>query len=213
MVAIISYWKHSSSVCPRGLSGAHPCAACQRTRCGCCRARHFGWGLIMFWMMAGMCIGRIRETRGLLPGSNGKSLPSGVKTGEIQWPYPIRLDLGPLTSFGYEHEVLLLVPVTVDANYRSSQKVDLHAHMDWLACSDMCMPGRADLDLSVPLVTDPSGVTFNSFKVSFDQTRQDIASRDILPSPAMLLFSGKQWQLDIQAPVNGAEGYCFLSFS
>jgi len=138
-------------------------------------------------------------------------LASGVKIGEIQWPYPMRLDLGPLTSFGYEHEVLLLIPVTVDANYRSSQKVDLHAHMDWLACSDMCMPGRADLDLSVPLVTDPSGVTFNNFKVSFDQTRQDLP-KEISSITSHASLSGKQWQLDIQAPVNGADGIAFYPF-
>jgi len=44
-------------------------------------------------------------------------LPSGIKAGEINWPYPQRLSVGPLTSFGYEHEVLLLVPVTIDGSF------------------------------------------------------------------------------------------------
>ena len=62
------------------------------------------------------------------PGDSGLSpkikwhLPSGIKAGDIHWPYPQRLNMGPLTSFGYEHEVLLLVPISVDRNFQSSQR-------------------------------------------------------------------------------------------
>ena len=114
------------------------------------------------------------------PGDAGLSpkikwqLPSGIKAGDIQWPYPQRLSAGPLMSFGYEHEVLLLVPVTVEGNFQSSQMLDLHARVDWLACKEECIPGRAELNLSLPLAADISEVTFNGFKGSFDQTRQDL---------------------------------------
>src|SRR5271166_2774126 len=45
------------------------------------------------------------------PGDSGLSpkvkwqLPSGIATGNIHWPYPHRLNVGPLTSYGYEHDV------------------------------------------------------------------------------------------------------------
>ncbi|MDE2230757.1 MAG: thiol:disulfide interchange protein, partial [Candidatus Omnitrophica bacterium] len=65
------------------------------------------------------------------------SLPPGMKAGNIHWPYPERMDVGPLTSYGYGHEVLLLVPVSVGQNF-SPSNLDLHAHLDWLACGNMC---------------------------------------------------------------------------
>jgi thiol:disulfide interchange protein len=101
-------------------------------------------------------------------------LPSGIKAGDIHWPYPQRINVGSLTSFVYEHEVFLLVPVSVDGNFQSSKDVNLHALVTWLACKNACVLGRAELNLSVPLVKDISGVTFNSFKNSFDQTRQNL---------------------------------------
>jgi len=101
-------------------------------------------------------------------------LPPGIRAGDIQWPYPKRLNLGPITSFGYEHEILLLVPVSVDANFQSSKDVNLHARLNWVACQEVCIPGRAELNLSLPVVTNISGITFNHFKNSFDQTRQHL---------------------------------------
>ncbi len=101
-------------------------------------------------------------------------LPSGIRAGDIHWPYPQRLSVGPLRGFGYEHEVLLLVPVSIDGNFQSSQNVNLHARLDWVACREVCIPGRAQLNLSLPVVTDISGITFNSFKTAFDQTRQKL---------------------------------------
>src|SRR6266513_665480 len=43
-------------------------------------------------------------------------LPPGWKAGELQWPYPQPLPVGPLMNFGYEDEVVLLAEVTPPAN-------------------------------------------------------------------------------------------------
>jgi thiol:disulfide interchange protein len=110
-------------------------------------------------------------------------LPFGVKAGEIQWPNPERLRDGPLTSFGYEHEVLLLIPISVDRNFQSSPNINLHAYLDWLACKDMCIPGRAELNLSLPVVSSKSEITYNSLKDYFDQTRHK------LPQPGLFLLA------------------------
>ena len=70
---------------------------------------------------------------GLPPGIKWQ-LPSGVKAGDIHWPSPQRINVGSLTSFVYEHEVFLLVPITVDGNFQSSKDVNLHARVNWMAC-------------------------------------------------------------------------------
>ena len=151
------------------------------------------------------------------PGDSGLTpkikwqLPSGIKVGEINWPYPQQLSMGPLTSFGYEHEVLLLVPVTVSGGFQSSQDLNLHAHLDWLACKDMCMPGRAELNLYLPVVPNISGITFNSFKNSFDQTRQNLPK--LIPSiSSHAVIDGNKWRLGIQTPITMQGDITFYPF-
>ena len=109
------------------------------------------------------------------PGDSGLApkikwqLPMGIKTGDIHWPYPQRINVGPLTTFGYDHELLLLVPVTLDTGFQAATNVNLRARVDWLACREECIPGRVRLNLILPVVTDSSGITFNNYKASFDQ--------------------------------------------
>src|SRR3989440_1234575 len=44
------------------------------------------------------------------------TLPPGWKAGEIQWPYPKPLPVGPLMNYGYEDEVVLLAELTPPAD-------------------------------------------------------------------------------------------------
>ena len=105
-----------------------------------------------FWVAIDMALDDGWHVYWQNPGDSGLTpkikwtVPSGVKAGQVQWPYPQRIVLGPLTSYGYEHEAILLVPITVDESLKSSSNVNIHAHVDWLACFDMCMPGRAELN-------------------------------------------------------------------
>jgi DsbC/DsbD-like thiol-disulfide interchange protein len=78
------------------------------------------------------------------------ALPPGFEAGEIRWPYPIRFTTGPLVSYGYAHEVLLPVEIRVPAALRE-REVRLAARVDWLECQDACLPGRADVSLTLPV--------------------------------------------------------------
>jgi thiol:disulfide interchange protein DsbD len=77
-------------------------------------------------------------------------LPEGFAAGEIQWPYPDRFRTGPLVSYGYEHEVLLPVEIRVPAAL-ASPEVRIAARVDWLECLEACLPGRADVSLTLPV--------------------------------------------------------------
>ena len=46
-------------------------------------------------------------------------LPAGITAGDLQFPAPERLPLGPLMDFGYQHEVLLPIPMRADASSSS----------------------------------------------------------------------------------------------
>lgn len=77
-------------------------------------------------------------------------LPPGFAAGEILWPYPIRFATGPLVSYGYEHDVLLPVEIRVPASVAGSE-VRIAARVDWLECQEACLPGRAEVSLSLPV--------------------------------------------------------------
>jgi thiol:disulfide interchange protein len=80
-------------------------------------------------------------------------LPPGWKAGEIQWPYPQPLPVGPLMNYGYEDEVVLLVPLTPPATAQPGP-AQIRAKAEWLVCKDVCIPEKGELDLALPVSPD-----------------------------------------------------------
>ena len=52
-----------------------------------------------------------------LPTALQWQLSGGVVAGDIDWPAPRKLPIGPLMNFGYEGKVLLPVALTVPAGF------------------------------------------------------------------------------------------------
>ncbi|MFZ0827390.1 MAG: protein-disulfide reductase DsbD domain-containing protein [Verrucomicrobiia bacterium] len=84
-------------------------------------------------------------------------LPAGVTAGEIQWPLPEKLPPVEVTTYGYNDEVVLLVPLKLDAGL-SHGPLDLKAKVSWLECKEQCVPGSADAaaTLNIGTETKPS---------------------------------------------------------
>jgi len=83
-------------------------------------------------------------------------LPPGWTAGPIQWPTPVVLvdRTGSIVGNGYDGDLLLPVKITPAANASVGTTVDLQAKADWLMCSDVCMPGGANVDLKLPIASD-----------------------------------------------------------
>ena len=82
-------------------------------------------------------------------------LPAGITAGDLQFPAPERLPLGPLMDFGYQHEVLLPIPMRADASLHAGTNAVLRGQLHFLVCSNVCIPGKADLEQSVPITAQP----------------------------------------------------------
>jgi DsbC/DsbD-like thiol-disulfide interchange protein len=101
-------------------------------------------------------------------------LPEGFSAGELQWPQPMRFNTGPLVSYGYEHEVLLPAQIQVPAALASPQ-VRLTARVSWLECQEICLPGKAELTLSLPVRAEaPPGPA----AALFERTRRKLPRRN-----------------------------------
>jgi len=82
------------------------------------------------------------------------TLPAGITAGPMQFPPPTRLPLGPLMDFGYEDGVAFPVTLTAAPDVKPG-KVHLDAHVNWLVCSSVCLPGKAHLGMDVEVVKGP----------------------------------------------------------
>ena len=89
------------------------------------------------------------------PGDSGMptrvvwTLPDGFKASELQWPAPARAVDGDLALYGYEREAILLTEITPGPDLPSG-RFTLAAKVSWLECRDICIPGKASLDLTLP---------------------------------------------------------------
>src|ERR1700682_966999 len=77
-------------------------------------------------------------------------LPQGWKAGEIQWPFPQPLPVGPLMNYGYEDEVVLLAELTPPADAKPGS-APVKAKAEWLVCKDICIPEKGELDIALPV--------------------------------------------------------------
>lgn len=93
------------------------------------------------------------------PGDSGEppkvdwQLPAGFKAGALQFPIPHRLPLQTLMNFGYENDVVYLVPLTVPTTAKGS--ATLGTDVRWMVCENTCIPGKGKLTVSLPVATTP----------------------------------------------------------
>lgn len=85
-------------------------------------------------------------------------LPPGFRAGEILWPAPavIKDHTGTITGNGYEGDTLLPIELTAPSDLQPGTTVELRATADWLMCSDVCVPGSADVSVSLAVAAQAS---------------------------------------------------------
>lgn len=87
-----------------------------------------------------------------VPPSVALTLPAGWAAGPLRWPAPSRhVSPGDILDHVYVGEVVLLQTVRVAADAPLGGRAEIRARLDWLACSENCAPGSAELVLSLPV--------------------------------------------------------------
>jgi thiol:disulfide interchange protein DsbD len=108
------------------------------------------------------------------------TLPDGVTAGTMEFPAPQRLPLGPLMDFGYEGEVLFPLQLHVAKTVKPGPAV-LHAKVDWLVCREVCIPGKAELEETLRVSPQDSGLASSSTSNSDAALFKRLAN--LLPTP------------------------------
>ena len=124
------------------------------------------------------------------PGDSGTApviqwaLPVGFHVGSLRWPVPERLGSESVIDYGYTNQVLLMAPVTAPANARGAQVIA--ANVKYVVCSEVCVPGKAQLSLSIPAAGHADD--FSRSRSLFQNTRGE------LPKPAPI-----SWKISARA--------------
>lgn len=80
-------------------------------------------------------------------------LPPGWTASEILWPTPhvLRDHTGAIIGQGYDGDTLLPVKLTPPADLAPGASIALNASADWLMCENVCIPGNAEVSLTLPV--------------------------------------------------------------
>ena len=100
-------------------------------------------------------------------------LPPGVTAGEILWPLPEKLPPIEVTTYGYDNEVVLLVPLKIVGDLKPTE-LDLKANVSWLECKDVCIPAsqsvEAKLNIGSETKSSADAATIESWLKKMPQT-------------------------------------------
>lgn len=110
------------------------------------------------------------------PSVHWTQLPAGWSPGELLWPVPDRIPLGPLVNYGYTGDVVLPMVLRTTGG-ADKAGATLVADLRWLVCHDICVPGKARLALAWPVPDRERGAAAEWSRLLADARRK-------LPSPA-----------------------------
>ena len=126
------------------------------------------------------------------------TLPAGFSASTFDWPAPTRIPVAHLVNHGFEGEAVLLTQVTPPRALPAGRPITLDAKLSYLACEEICIPGSADLRLTLPVAEAGSSV-------GADPRNADLfaKARDALPVPspwpARVTLDGKRLVLHLDA--------------
>ena len=105
-----------------------------------------------------------------LPTTLTWQLPAGVTAGDIAWPTPTKLPVGPLMNYGYKGKLLLPVPAAVTSEF-GAKALEIKLSAQWLVCKDVCIPQQGDFALSVPAQASTAlhGAAFEAARAAVPQ--------------------------------------------
>lgn len=114
------------------------------------------------------------------PGDSGEPpkiewrLPPGFRAGPIRWPRPILLGKGSVRDYGYEGQVLLMT--TLQPEHPVTTAVAIAATVKYIVCREVCVPGKADVKLLLP-VSEATNFETTGWSELFNSTRARVPKR------------------------------------
>ena len=83
-------------------------------------------------------------------------LPPGFKASDLMWEKPHKLVDAGITTYGHNNRTVISADIQTPANLKAGEKLNFKAKVKWLVCKDACIPGGAELELTLPVAASPA---------------------------------------------------------
>ncbi|HEX9667300.1 MAG TPA: protein-disulfide reductase DsbD domain-containing protein [Thermodesulfobacteriota bacterium] len=124
-----------------------------------------------------------------LPTSVNFVVPHGFIVGDLRWPIPMIFKRpGDIEDFGYEASLLLFAEVKTPSDLSNNETIPIKAEATWTSCSDICIPGKSNLEVSI-LPTD--SVTHANRSLFGEWETRLPKNYDARASPFIALIEGR----------------------
>ncbi|HEY0867106.1 MAG TPA: protein-disulfide reductase DsbD domain-containing protein [Fimbriimonas sp.] len=94
-----------------------------------------------------------------MPTSIEWKLPAGWKADPLEFPTPKSFVSGGIVGYGYEGEAMFLARITPP---KDAKTAPLKADVRWLVCKEACLPGSANVAVSLPVGPAKASATWAS---------------------------------------------------
>lgn len=148
-------------------------------------------------------------------------LPPGFKVSELIWQKPEKFIAAGITTYGYHDKVLLAAVVTAPAKLTVGDKLDFKAKVKWLSCKEICLPGKGEVELHLPVATNsnfnssPEAQEFKELGAGFTGSVKEIGSTDSAKTESKeVSVLDSNYKIDGgSAAGDGASLFTFLGFA
>ena len=185
--AAASPWARTPEAAVRLVSASEAVGGLDRLRLGLEFELAPGWKT--YWRSPG---------EGGLPPALDWTGSSNLGEAGLYWPAPARFTILGIDSVGYEDGLLLPMDVQVP---RPGEPVRVALRVDYLTCSDICVPQSADLALALP--AGPAQPSAEAFAI--DRWRGRAPRPEPAAGRAELVGAGKEAVLHVALPGMEAE--------
>lgn len=121
-------------------------------------------------------------------------LPEGVEAGPIQWPMPVKVTLpGEIVDYAYKGSVLLITRLTIPEDF-TGERLEIGAAASWLVCEEICVPGDAELSLTLPVAAEAKPANAERFQ----EFRSRLPSTEAPPFPVTWSKSADGFSIEVQ---------------
>lgn len=139
------------------------------------------------------------------PGDSGEApridwtLPNGVTAGQIRWPHPALIRVGPLANYGYAGRAVHLIPLSVPADWPAGTPIPLRARAHWLVCADHCIPESGVLELTLE-TAGTDGAADPAWSALFAEARAALPAGEIQGALSAARAGGLRLSLPLGTP-------------
>ena len=90
-------------------------------------------------------------------------LPDGFGDVATEYSVPVKSMSNDIVDYGYAHTGTLITSFRLPSNFKNDTTIELTAHVNWLRCKDICVPGGDTIKVRFPVsMKHPADKQYNS---------------------------------------------------